>query len=298
MTKPNAVDILGVSIDAITIEESHQLVGTWIKDAGSAQTETKYMVKPYVQLLARAQRDRHIKSILNEANACVADGVSLQWAASYLYGKPHSKPTYGVLLRSLIVWLQRPTWRNQILPEKFAGIDHTRSLLDEASKQGWRVGVLGGSAKPNQTKQELSRRWPQLNLIDVWSGFTHTTRQSDFDSWEKDGDFVRIHEAMQAARLDLLLVGMGFPRQELFMHFFRKHKLTKVMVGEGGSFDYAELGGTQKRAPKVLRKLGLEWLWRLLQQPSRIRRQLVIPRYILAVHTQAKKNWKNHSPKQ
>jgi N-acetylglucosaminyldiphosphoundecaprenol N-acetyl-beta-D-mannosaminyltransferase len=62
-----------------------------------------------------------------------------------------------------------------------------------------------------------------------------------------------------------------------------------VLIGEGGSFDFRELGGRIRRAPPGLRRVGLEWLWRLGREPRRLRRQLAIPRFVVAVHRQARR---------
>ena len=63
-----------------------------------------------------------------------------------------------------------------------------------------------------------------------------------------------------------------------------------VLVGEGGSFDFRELGGGIRRAPQVVRRIGLEWLWRLLREPWRLRRQLAIPAFILEIHRGARRD--------
>ncbi len=135
----------------------------------------------------------------------------------------------------------------------------------------------------------MQQRWPRLNLVGAWSGYTQS---SDYVRWQGDAQLKSIVTEMRAANCDLVLVAMGFPRQERFMSAMRQAGLGSVMIGEGGSFDYREMGGNKKRAPEAWRKFGLEWLWRLMLEPRRIVRQIAIPRYIWAVHSQARRAYR------
>ncbi len=284
-------DILGVRVDVFTMKQSLDLINEYVvKPTKSARVITK----PYVEFMTSALRDTAVQAVLNKSALSVPDGVSLQWAASYLYGEPHSKPTTIKLLRSLIVWLQKPAWRDQILPEKFAGITYTKQLLDMAQVKGWRVGVIGGD-DPLRIKHALGTRWPELKLQGTWTGYTQATQSSDYTHWQNNDELSRIIDSIKSARLDILCVAMGFPRQEVFMDTFAHAGLASVMIGEGGSFDYEEMGGSKKRAPYTMRRLGLEWLWRLILQPSRIKRQLAVPRFIMAVQKQAKQLYTKES---
>ncbi len=228
--------------------------------------------KPYVEFLAAAQKDPRVSELLNQADRVVADGVAVQWAASYLAG-----PTgVGRWLRSLIIDVQRSAWRNAVIPERGAGVTATRKLLERAEELGWRVGILGGPAETDQTQVALMERFPKLQLVDVKSGYFDSNAES------------ALVTDLQKDRLDLLFVAMGFPRQEEFIVRHRSDRIAKVLVGEGGTFDYDELGGPLKRAPKWVRSIGFEWLWRLWQQPSRWRRQASIPRFLVAIYREGR----------
>lgn len=283
-------EVLGVRVDAMTIDQSLDVIAGWVAHPTDV---SRVVIKPYVEFVSAAHVDSQLRELLNRADLSLADGISIQWAASYLYGKPSTRPGLGKLFMSLFVWLQKPNWRDQIIPERFAGINHTKPLLGRAETEGWRVGVIGGS-DPGHTAASLRERWPKLNLGGTWSGFTPSTQSADYSNWHQDTRFSAIVKEIRAAKLDVLLVGMGFSRQECFMDSMRSEDVATVMIGEGGSFDYAELGGKRSRAPMLMRKIGLEWLWRLLLQPSRILRQLAIPKYIWAVHTAAKHEYRAH----
>ncbi len=281
-------DILGVRVDRLDMPQSLVAITDWIDHPA---TSSRVVIKPYVEFITAANRNLGLQAVLNRSDFSLADGVSLQWAASYLYGKPASKPGLAKLIFSLLVRLQKADWRTQVLPERFAGINHTKPLLDAAQEAGWRVGVVGGS-DPAHTMKALQQRWPDLKLVGTWGGFSQTVRSSEYTNWQRDAEFAAIVGEIRAAKCDLLLVAMGFPRQEYFMDAMKHEGLGSVMVGEGGSFDYAEMGGSKRRAPAAWRKVGLEWLWRLILEPRRLKRQMSIPRFIWAVHAQARRAYR------
>lgn len=275
MPKNNAhlkYEILGVGVDAVTKAEVLDLISDQIEH----HKQTVYITKPYVEFMTLAQNDPAIAKILNDSYLCLADGVSLQWAASFLYGQPNSKPSMFKVVWSGLIWLQKPSWRNQILPEKMAGVHLTGPVLHLAEKQGWRIGVLGGPSDHTMTAKQLYKKFPKLKSIETWNGYYDLANET------------KLVEEIAASQLDILFVALGFPKQELFMAKYQTRVGAKLMIGEGGSFDYETLGGSIKRAPAWMQKVGLEWLWRLLRQPKRIGRQLAIPRFVWAVYRQAR----------
>ena len=88
---------------------------------------------------------------------------------------------------------------------------------------------------------------------------------------------------MATAKADLVLVGMGFPLQERVCAYLATHSDHGVFVGEGGTFDYERFGGQRAKAPAWIQRVGLEWFWRLLLEPSRVIRQLAVPRFIYRI---------------
>jgi N-acetylglucosaminyldiphosphoundecaprenol N-acetyl-beta-D-mannosaminyltransferase len=91
---------------------------------------------------------------------------------------------------------------------------------------------------------------------------------------------------IKSADPDIILVGMGFPLQEKLISKLAGKLEHGVLIGEGGTFDYRSFGGRQAKAPKLLQRIGLEWLWRLALQPKRLRRQLAIPRFLWRLYRQ------------
>ncbi|MFO0862650.1 MAG: WecB/TagA/CpsF family glycosyltransferase [Candidatus Saccharibacteria bacterium] len=277
MTKNNTVDILGIRVNKLTIVEANNSIAELVNNP--PKKRSAIVVKPYVEFLTAAQKDPLIKNILNTSDLCIADGVSLQWAASFLYGEPGQK--FLKVPRSGLRWLQKSDWRNQVLPEKMAGVTQTKALLKLAEEKGWRIGIIGGINSPEEIHRAVAKNFPKLAYLKTWKGFFEPEEIAQ----HKEADVIK---EIVAAKLDVLFVAMGFPRQERFMYRNREHKLAKVMIGEGGTFDYSEMGGPIRRAPVWMQKSGTEWFWRLMRQPKRIARQTAIPKFVWLVKKQSK----------
>lgn len=147
------------------------------------------------------------------------------------------------------------------LKQRIAGADLVKSLCNHVSKQPITVGFLG--AGPNvaeKTSECLQKLYPGLRV-----GFA----ESEWD------------ESLKTKKVDILFVAFGSPKQEIWIKNNLKNLPVKVAIGVGGAFDF--ISGKVVRAPKVLRKLGLEWLFRLIIQPWRIKRQLSLITFILLI---------------
>lgn len=264
------IKILGVRINILTKKRLNNII---IEHARSKYSKPMVIFKPYVEFLSIASKNEQIQNLLNKSDINAADSVALQWAASYLYGKPTIHAGTFHAYYSLLVRLQNKKWLTQIIPERMAGVDQTIPLLSQANKQKLKIAVLGGPKNTALTQHQLKKRFPNIDL-QVWSGYFGPTEEKN------------IIKAISAYGPDILFCALGFPKQEKFI-INNKNKLNaKVIIGEGGSFDYDQLGGRIRRAPSWMRSIGLEWLWRLLLQPKRIRRQMAIPAFIAQVTKQ------------
>ena len=262
-----AVCILGVRIDALTIDGAIARIVARAADRGSLPA---YVVKPYVEFFPPTAETHEL---LNGAWLSLADGVALQWAAAYERGRPGMVR----LARSLAAIVLRPRSLEEPLPERFAGITFTWPLLERAAEAGLRV-VLVGSPKEQSieaTAAHLRAAIPGLGIVATFPGRGPVL--------EPDALAARL----EAAGADLVLIGTGFPRQERLCAGLTRRLDHGVLIGEGGTFDYTEFGGAIRRAPAPVRRFGLEWLWRLVREPSRLRRQMAIPRFVARVHREA-----------
>lgn len=150
--------------------------------------------------------------------------------------------------------------------ERVAGADLWEELMARAGKEGTPVFLVGG--KPDvlaQTQEKLRAQW-QVNIVGSQDGyFTADQRQALFERIRDSG-------------AKIVTVAMGSPRQELLMRDCREVYPQALYMGVGGTYDV--FTGHVKRAPKVWQRMGLEWLYRLLSQPSRLTRQLKLLRYL------------------
>lgn len=159
----------------------------------------------------------------------------------------------GVMLGAYL--LGRP------LKQRITGVDLVKSLCNHVSKQPITVGFLGSG--PNvavKTAECLQKLYPDLKI-----GYA-------LQEWE---------ESLKTKKIDILFIAFGSPKQEIWIKDNLNNLPVKVVMGVGGSFDF--LSGKIPRAPKVLRNLGLEWLFRLIIQPWRIKRQLSLITFMLLI---------------
>ena len=195
------------------------------------------------EFVMRARVDDHFREVLEGASLCLADGIGVVWAM-----------------------------RRQGCPqfERVAGSDLVPALARSCARHGWRLFLLGAR---QGVAAECARRLEVENPgLEVAGTFAGSPSPED-----DEGALDRI----AAVRPDLLLVAYGAPQQELWIARNRERLKVPVAIGVGGTFDF--LAGRVRRAPLLLRRAHLEWLWRLALQPRRVRRMAVLPGYALAV---------------
>lgn len=149
------------------------------------------------------------------------------------------------------------------------GIELAHRLLRHAADHGWRVALVGASpAVMAHLRQSLGEALPGLQLVLTSDGYLRP------EAWPE------LEQRLLSAQPDLVLAALGVPRQETWIHGLAGRR-SGLWMGVGGSFDV--WAGTKKRAPGWMRALSIEWLYRLVQEPSRWRRMLALPEFALAV---------------
>lgn len=141
--------------------------------------------------------------------------------------------------------------------ERITGVDLAEYLLNIANEQKLKVALLGAKEEViNKLKEKINNDLPNVNLVKCENGYI------------KDKDV--FFEELVSKKPDIVLVALGIPYQEelIYKHLSKFKK--GIFVGVGGSFDV--LSGTKKRAPKIFQKLNLEWLYRIVKEPKRIKR--------------------------
>ena len=197
---------------------------------------------PNAEIMMQSHRDHALKNILNDSDMVVADGA-------------------GVVLASKI--LGTP------LKERIAGYDLVQGIFELRLDKKIRLFLLGG--KPG-VAEKASKNYSKLDGIE-FVGYN--------DGYFKEEEEDYIIDKINKLNPDILLVGLGAPKQEKWIYKNKDKLNVKVSIGVGGSFDV--MAGEVKRAPKFFQDNGLEWFYRLYKQPSRFIRMLDIPRFMFLV---------------
>jgi N-acetylglucosaminyldiphosphoundecaprenol N-acetyl-beta-D-mannosaminyltransferase len=192
-----------------------------------------YLATANVDFVVQAMEDVELRRILFDAHLVLADGMPLVWASRRL-GNP--------------------------LPERVTGSDMVPRLLRESESRGWRVFFLGGTPESVAQAAENTRaKHPRLQLVGAYSPPFRPLLEMDHDD---------IKQRVQAARPDLLFVAFGCPKQEKWINMHYRDLGVPVSVGVGATIDF--LAGTVKRAPVWMQQTGMEWAFRLAQEPKRL----------------------------
>ncbi|MCA9729966.1 MAG: WecB/TagA/CpsF family glycosyltransferase, partial [Candidatus Eisenbacteria bacterium] len=153
-------------------------------------------------------------------------------------------------------------WLGYPIPERVTGIDLMTEVLRLAERRGFRVFTLGAHPTVVEDAVEVLRELhPRLNLVGAVDGYYRP---------EEEASIVRM---IEDACPDILLVALGTPRKELFLAAHQQQLGVPFCMGIGGSLDV--VAGRVRRAPPTMQRLGLEWLFRLVQEPRRLWRRYV-----------------------
>jgi N-acetylglucosaminyldiphosphoundecaprenol N-acetyl-beta-D-mannosaminyltransferase len=253
----NKIDIAGLKVDAITKKE---LTGNVL--ANIKLGKKTFITTPYSEFLYRSFNNPEILDILNSADFSVADGIGLFWAKKYLEIPLTAKSFCGKVIQaawqikySLAAIIFYPSWIKSALPEKIVGADLVWDLAKLAADNNLSVFLLGGF---NDTSKLAAAKLATQNsqLKTNWSN--------------KNPDDATIADEINKIKPDILFVAFGPITQEKWIKENLAKLNVKVAIGVGGSFDY--IAGKKSAPPKFIRYSGLEWLWRLITQPYRVKR--------------------------
>lgn len=223
--------------------------------------EKYYIVTPNPEILVYANRHKGFKKILNNARLALCDGIGVIWAGKILGKK---------------------------FKERITGVDFVENVCRRVAKQPITVGFLGGGPKiAERTAECLVSKYPGLKVVFAapeWNknGFSSRNKyqvlsikyQGEKDKKKSLNTKYIIHNT----EIDILFVAFGFPKQEEWMSENLPKIPVRIAIGVGGAFDY--ISGQVPRAPIWLRRFGLEWLYRLIRQPWRIKRQFTLLEFV------------------
>ncbi len=203
------------------------------------------------EILYQAQYDDELRELINQADLVTPDGIGIVWAARKL-----DKP----------------------VKERVSGIDLLQNLCSRAAEKGWAIYLLGAAPGVAQSAaKNLIQNYPGLKICGIRHGYFGLE------------DYEQIRTDILSSKPAILFAGLGAPKQEYWIRDNLPQLGSVICMGVGGSFDV--LSGIKQRAPEWIIKLNLEWLYRLMAEPSRIKRQTVLPRFIWLV---LKTRWKGN----
>jgi N-acetylglucosaminyldiphosphoundecaprenol N-acetyl-beta-D-mannosaminyltransferase len=193
------------------------------------------------EMTMASRADADLGAVIEAAELVIPDGAGVVWALG----------------------------RQGIRVPRSPGIELARRLLEHGAAQGWRVALVGASPETmERLRQVLPAEIPGLNLVLACHGYQSA------DNWPG------IEHQLRELQPDLVLVALGVPRQETWIHGLPWPR-KGLWMGVGGSFDV--WAGVKQRAPRWMGALRIEWLYRLLQEPQRWRRMLALPEFAWAV---------------
>jgi N-acetylglucosaminyldiphosphoundecaprenol N-acetyl-beta-D-mannosaminyltransferase len=244
--RPPRLRLGHVQIDAVTLAGAVDAVERLVE-----ARQGGVVVTPNIDHVVRAERDAAFREAYAAADLSLADGQPIVWS-SRLLGTP--------------------------LPERVAGADLLLPLMRRAAERRWRVFLLG--AGPGVA--ELAAARLRALGVQVVGTCAPTVRVAPGTSGAGDPGGEEAAAAVRAARADVVVVALGAPKQELWMHRHRASLAPAVLLGLGASLDF--VAGRMPRAPAWISRAGLEWAWRLAREPRRLwRRYLVEDPWFVAI---------------
>lgn len=223
--------LFGMEIDSMRMRDAVRTLRGWVNESKAC----RYVVTPNVDHAVQFQENEQLRAAYADADLILADGHPIVWA-SKLLGQP--------------------------LPERVPGSELVPHLFDACNAQGGvKVFLLGAAEGVAETAaSNMAQCWPALKTVGTYSppmGFEH-------DQKECAAILCRISEC----KPDIVVVGLGAPKQELWVHQHRQLIDAKVALCVGATIDF--LAGEKQRAPVWMQRTGLEWLHRMCSEPKRL----------------------------
>ena len=246
MTEPARFDLIGVPISAIDLPSAVQAIAGAI-----AARRRGYVSTCPVYTVMRAKEDAAVGAAISGAFLATPDGMPVVWAMRLLGAR-------GV--------------------GRVYGPDLMLALCECGLSEGWRHFFLGGApGVPESLAENLRVRFPDLKIAGMYSPpFRPLARQED----------IELVERLNAMDAEVVWVGLGSPKQDLWMAAHRERLNAPMLIDVGAAFEF--LAGRMKQAPRWMQRSGLEWLFRFAQEPRRLARRYVVynPRFVWAVARQ------------
>ncbi len=226
--------LFGIDIDAMRMPEAVDHLRTWVEEDVPADG-CRFVVTPNVDHAVLLQENPALQAAYDDAAMILADGHPIIWA-SHLVRQP--------------------------LPERVPGSELVPKLFDSFQESGdLRVFLLGAAeGVAFRAAENMKEKWPRVKTVGIYSpplGFE-----------KDDSENSRILNLIAQAKPDVVVVGLGAPKQELWVHKHHQEMQAKAALCVGATIDF--LAGEKKRAPVWMQRAGIEWLHRMCSEPKRL----------------------------
>ncbi|MBN1494222.1 WecB/TagA/CpsF family glycosyltransferase [Candidatus Peregrinibacteria bacterium] len=247
----NKINVMNIMFDNVTQIEALNLIFKYLNKDNKG-----YICTPNPEMLLEAQKNSPFLNVINNSLLNIADGIGILWAAYNM--EKHNSKLKAILNLPLIALY--PKKFKTVLKERVTGTDLIQKICERSAGTPYKVFLLGAVPGIAEiTKEKLQQKSPALKIVGTFAGSAEL----------KDKD--TIVQLINKSEADILFVAFGAPKQEMWIYENLKNlKTVKIAIGVGGAFDF--ISGKRKRAPVWMQIIGLEWLYRLFQEPTRWKR--------------------------
>jgi N-acetylglucosaminyldiphosphoundecaprenol N-acetyl-beta-D-mannosaminyltransferase len=256
----NSWQIWGIPLYSRGYKEVLKIISDWL----ASKDKKKWVATVNPEFVMQTTKDKNFLGILKKTDLNVVDGIGLVWAKRIIKEKGIAKKISAGL--KIGVKILRGEYRQDVA----SGSDLMDGLCEMAGKCGYSVYFLGG------WKDRAERTAKYFK-----SKFLMSKEQIQYCSGEPEINNEEVVREINKFKPDILFVAYGMKRQEEWIEKNLNKLKVGVVMGVGRSFDY--YSGDLKRAPRSWKKIGLEWLYSLIQEPKRWKRQLNLPKFIFKV---------------
>lgn len=223
------IKFMNTDIDNLTMAETLNEIDKLIQ-----KKNCSYVVTPNVDHIVRLEKDEELQKVYKNASLILTDGKPLIWISK---------------------WYKTP------IKEKISGSDLFPRVCQLAANKNYTMYLLGAAEGVADTAaRNLMKKYPGLNIVGTYS--------PPFGFEKNEQEMNKIKAQIQNVHPDILIVGLGCPKQEKFMYYHCKELGVPISFGLGASIDFE--AGNIKRAPKWMSNHGLEWLYRFSKEPKRL----------------------------